>query len=112
LNEYTQFVEKVRYFELLNDESPIATAIDWCIENRILEEFLRCRGQEVIKVMTLDMTFEHRMEIRCQEAIEAGKAEERTNCIRNLLISGMSPEKIEEICSYSMHDIMEVKSKM
>lgn len=112
LNEYTQFIEKVRYFESVNDEVPISAAINWCIENHILEEFMRARGSEVKKVMTLDMTFEHRMEIQYQEALEKGKAEERINCIRNMLMSGMLPEKIEEICGYSMQEILEVKSKM
>jgi len=112
LNEYTQFIEKIRDFESVNDESPISSAINWCIKNHILEEFMRARGSEVKKVMTLDMTFEHRMEINRREALEEGKAEERINCIKKLLKSGMTPEKIEEICGYSMQEILEVKSEM
>jgi len=119
LNEYTQFIEKVRHFESVNDESPISTAINWCIENRILEEFMRARGSEVKKVMTLDMTFEHRIEMARQEAVEAfvrgqaeGKSEERALIISNMLKAGMSPKEIKEISGCKLEEVLEIKSKM
>ena len=75
LNEYAQFIEKVRYFTSENDDNPIGQAIDWCIENHILEDFLRRRKPEVLKNMTIDMTFERREElIRIEEREEGYKA--------------------------------------
>ena len=63
LREYTQFVEEVKKNERDHVEEPIKKAIDFCINNHILENFLRERGAEVINVMTIDMTFEKRIEI-------------------------------------------------
>jgi len=74
--------------------------------------------------MTLDMTFEHRMEVTRREALEEGKAEgkaegiaqgkaeERSECIRNMLNSGKTPEQISEFCGYPIQEVMEVKSKI
>jgi len=132
LSEYTQFIEKVRYFESVDDDAPISSAINWCIEHHILEEFLRTKGPEVIKVMTLDMTFEHRMEVARREALEEGyskgqdagyskgredgysngKAEERSASIRNMLESGKSPEQISEFCGYPIQEVLDVKANM
>ena len=75
LNEYTMFIEKIKEYEALGSGNPIEPAIDWCIENHILEDFLRLRGPEVLKAMTLDMTFEHREEIMRREAAEEAKAQ-------------------------------------
>jgi len=132
LNEYTQFVEKVRYYESINDESPISTAIDWCIENHILEEFLIGRGQEVIKVMTLDMTFEHRMEIRCQEALEEGRQEGlqegrqeglqegrqeglqegRQSIISTMLLAGKTAEEIADFCNIPLDEVIGIEKEL
>lgn len=70
--------------------------------------------------MTLDMTFEHRMEVTRREALEEGynkgqeegREEERTNCIKNMLRSGITPEKIEEICGYTLQEILDIKSNL
>ena len=55
--------------------NPIADAIDWCVENGVLKEFLSERRKEVIKAMTIDMTFEAREEIIRREEREQGIAE-------------------------------------
>ena len=52
--------------------NPIADAIDWCVGNDVLKEFLSERRKEVIKAMTIDMTFEAREEIIRKEGIEQG----------------------------------------
>ena len=50
-------------------------AVEYCIDNHILEEFFRERGSEVVKNMTIDMTFETRQKLFTKEAYEDGKAE-------------------------------------
>ena len=76
LREYTQFVEKVKENEREQVEEPIRKAIEYCIENHILGDFLRERGSEVINVMTIDMTFERRIEIMNERILEAEKRAE------------------------------------
>ena len=78
LKEYMYFVNKVRYYirelggvqELLQEA--IERAIDDCIENHILEEFLKSRREEVVKVTQLDYTWERREELIRKEEYEEG----------------------------------------
>lgn len=72
LRDYMCFVDKVREFDILGNGSSIEEAIDWCIRNNVLKEFLLSRRNEVIKVMTIDMTFEAREEIIRKEEREQG----------------------------------------
>ena len=85
-DEYTQFVETVRRFEYDGEDTPVETAIDYCIGKHILEEFLRERRAEVLKAMTIDMTFERREELIREEEREEGRKqgreEERINTER------------------------------
>ena len=76
LREYTIFVETVRQYDQEGIENPIEKAISYCIENHILEKFLRERGAEVLKTMAMaiDMTFERReILIREEEKTEGRK---------------------------------------
>ncbi len=75
LGKYTEFVETVRRFETEEVENSVEKAIDYCIANHILEDFLREHRAEVLKVMTIDMTFERREELIRKEEREAGRAE-------------------------------------
>ena len=85
MNQYTAFVEKVRDNQRAEIENPIEEAIEWCKGNNVLKEFLTSRKEEVLKAMTLDMTWEHREEmIRRDERAEgreegllAGKEQQR-----------------------------------
>ena len=78
LREYMYFVDKVRYYvkelgdEQENLETAIERAIDECIENHILEEFLKSRRREVVKVTQLDYTWERREELIRKEEYEEG----------------------------------------
>ena len=60
LEGYTTFVEAVRRFESEGSGEPIKDAIEYCINNHILEKFLKERRSEVEKNMAIDMTFERR----------------------------------------------------
>lgn len=55
----------------------ISKAIDDCIENHILEEFLRKRRGEVEKSMVLDYTWERREELIRRDEYAEGRAEGR-----------------------------------
>ena len=77
LSQYTQFIDKVREYESSNYQEPIKDAIDWCIQKGILVKFLKERGQEVIKAMTIDMTWERREQLIRRDEREAGREEGR-----------------------------------
>lgn len=77
LREYTQFIERIRYSEKLESETPIEDAIKWCIKEDILKDFLSRRKEEVLKAMDIDMTFERREELIRRDEREDGRAEGR-----------------------------------
>lgn len=109
LNQYTQFVEKVKEYIRKEDESPVQSAVEFCIQHDILVDFLKRRGREVIKNMAIDMTFEAREKIFRREEREEGREEGRIETIIKLLNEGtitldiainnlkVTPDELEEI---------------
>ena len=79
LDEYMMFVNKVReyhsgksYEELGND---IELAIDYCIDNDILKDFLKTHRSEVTKNMQLNYKFDRQLELERADAREEGLEE-------------------------------------
>ena len=74
LSDYMVFVDKVReYHKNHNDEElhqDIEKAIDYCIKNNILREFLKERRTEVLDVTAVDYTYERRMILNYNEGRE------------------------------------------
>ena len=85
LRDYMTFVDCVRQFhrELGFDrlEHAIELAIDRCIREDVLRDFLMDHRSEVVKVTTLDYTFERQLEMereeKLAEGLEAGLAQGR-----------------------------------
>lgn len=68
LKEYTAFVEQVREYEKLYPlEEALDHAINSCISEHILEDFLRKNRAEVKRVSMLDYTFERRIKLAEEE---------------------------------------------
>ena len=89
LAEYMQFIDKIRKNEKAGDERPIENAIDWCIEHDILKEFLKEHRSEVLKAMTIDMTFERREELIRRDERAAGREEGSMRVLLDLYRDGM-----------------------
>ena len=103
LKEYMFFVDRVRYYvkelgdEQENLEIAIERAIDDCIKNHILEDFLKSRRGEVVKVVQLDYTWERREELIRKEQYEEGRQQERKENILILLESlGPVPDELRQ----------------
>lgn len=75
LREYMYFVDMVwKNNEISgNLEDAIEKAINQCMEENVLRDFLAQHREEVMHVMTLDYTFERRLEMQRAEAIEDGE---------------------------------------
>lgn len=110
LRDYMYFVDKVRfYIGQLGDlpeelEEAIELAIDDCINNHVLEDFMKSRRSEVVKVTQLDYTHERRMKLVQQEEYEHGLQQGLQQGIQNgldvafhviaKLNSGVTPEEL------------------
>ena len=81
LREYMIFVDYVREYHAQNEydklELAINLAIDRCILEGVLKEFLLKHRSEVVKVTQMDYTFDRQIELEREEARESGLAEGR-----------------------------------
>ena len=73
LSQYMCFVDRIR--ANIQRDMELENAIEYCIHQHILEDFLRQRRAEVTKTMTLDYTWERREGIIRREEREDGRAE-------------------------------------
>lgn len=77
LRDYMYFIDAVREYHTKNDftdlEGAIEQAISRCIRENVLKEFLIEHRTEVTHVMTMDYTFERRLEFQREEAMEEGE---------------------------------------
>jgi len=103
-----KFIECVRKQEVQGSEEPIKNAIEICIKKGVLREFLENRKEEVLKAMTIDMTFERREELIRRDERE----EERKNLLTNLVIMGeISVEKAAEYMNMSVEEFLSITSE-
>lgn len=81
LQEYMTFVDYVREYHAMNDfedlEDAIHRAIDQCIDENVLRDFLREHRSEVVKVTKLDYSFDRQIELERNDARREGLEEGR-----------------------------------
>ena len=111
LKEYMIFVDYVREYHRQegyeNLETAINLAINRCIEENILRDFLTAHRSEVVKLTQLDYTFDRQIALEREEARaegheegrEEGREEERLDSIRKMIALGIPPEKILTVYS-------------
>ena len=88
LREYMYFVDMVRKNNEIsgNLEDAIEKAINQCMEENVLRDFLAQHREEVMHVMTLDYTFERRLEMQRAEAIEDGERDRERDRERRKIV--------------------------
>jgi hypothetical protein len=98
---YSKLIDKIREFE--NEKKPLEealpSAVKYCIDNHILEDFLRDHGSEVINMLTGEWNWDTAKEVWQKEAweegIEKGIEKERKEILK-LFDQGLSIEEIKE----------------
>ena len=104
LRDYMYFVDLVREYHAKNNftdlKDAIRQAIDQCIREDILRDFLIQHRQEVEKMMQLDYTFERQIELERQAGEEIGwklgEEEKLRELIRKKLRKAKTLEQIAE----------------
>ena len=131
LKEYAQYVARVRKYAAKQDvslEEAVTRAVDECIEEGILAEFLLKNKTEVIKVSIYeyDKEFEEKklrkaeyeagrqdgIEIGRQDGIEIGKRILLEKIIKKKLKKGKSPEQIADELEEDINIIQKVVEKL
>ena len=118
LKNYSIFMDKIneyrRNFPL---EEAMEGAIKYCIERKILTQFLEVHGAEVMNMLFEEPSIERIIEIRVEEevkeavkeAVEEASAEVRENTreeiARNALSKGYTIESVQEITGLDIKSI-------
>ena len=125
LREYAIYVARVRkYAKYMQLETAVKKAVDECIQEEILEEFLRKNRAEVIAVSIFEYDKEEeerklrkaefeageQSEIQkgIQEGIQEGKELKTKEIVNSLLQDGMGIEKIAELLKISREHVLEL----
>lgn len=67
LREYSQFIDTVRKYS--GEEDSIKKAINDCIQQGILADYLKRKGSEVTNMLIAEYSYEEDMQVKQQEAI-------------------------------------------
>ena len=83
LKEYSLFIDMVRKYE--KEENGMKKAIEECIQNGILAEYLKRKGSEVRNMLIAEYDYETDIRVKQEEAKLEGIQEERKQMIINAL---------------------------
>ena len=75
-------------------EDAIASALDYCISNGILAEYLEKNGSEVRNMLLTEWKLEEAQQVWFEEGREEGREEERLEIAREMFADGDNLEKI------------------
>ena len=116
LREYTEYTSRVReYTRTMDLEAAVERAITECIQEGILEEFLKKNRAEAKSVSIYEYDMEKHMRMEREDAredgIQEGISEKQTEIIQKMLsMKEFSYEKIAEIVNLSVEEIREIES--
>ena len=128
LREYAIYVALVRkYAKYMQLETAVQKAVDECIQEEILEEFLRKNRAEVIAVSIFEYDKEEEerkfrkaefeageqsgIQKGIQEGIQEGKELKTKEIVNSLLQDGMGIEKIAALLKISKEHVLELAGR-
>ena len=128
LREYAIYVARVRkYAKYMQLETAVKKAVDECIQEEILEEFLRKNRAEVIAVSIFEYEKEEEerklrkaefeageqsgIQKGIQEGIQEGKELKTKEIVNLLLQDGMGIEKIAALLKISKEHVLELAGR-
>ena len=110
LREYAQYVAKVRkYTKEMELDAAVECAVDECIREGILKDFLRENRAEVIAMSIFEYNKEEEDKKLRKAEYEAGYDDGKQEIIRAMLKAG---EPLEKIVQYTGYTVEEIKDKI
>jgi hypothetical protein len=109
LRGYSAFIGKIREFQKAGSarEDAIAAAVDFCIANGILVEYLKQNSSEVRNMLFTEFNLEDAKEVWQEEAYEDGVEDGKLEDARAMFAYGDSIEKIASITKLPMETLKE-----
>ena len=115
LDGYSMFIGKIREYQkaIKTLEEAFRSAINYCIENNILKDYLEAHASEVLNMLLAEWNQDEYVEAMCEEAREEGLEEGREEgrkegkllIAKNLLAEGSTLEFVHRITGLSLEEI-------
>jgi len=107
LDEYSIFIDKVKEYRKEENtlEKAAVSAINYCIANNILKEFLEAHASEVLNMLLTEWNQDEALEVAREEAREEGREEGVLYTARNALAQGIPTETVQKITGLSIETI-------
>ena len=105
LNEYSEFIEQVKFNIDHKIPDPITTAIKQSSKNGFLTDYLQRKSTEVQNMLLMEYDYATDIEVQREEAFEKGEYQAKIETAKNMLLYGDSVEKISKVTSLSVDEI-------
>ena len=111
LNNYSTVVGKVKLglSAKLPRRDAIIQAINWCISNDVMSDYLTLKRDEVLSMLDLQWNFEEAKHAWFQQGEEHGIKKERFELIKNLFNAGTPIQYIVNVTGWSEEKLLEFK---
>ena len=110
LKEYSQLMAMIRDNQRQKEKNPYKKAIQECISQGILEEYLQRKESEVCNMLIADYNYELDMEVQREEAREEGLAEGIQEGRKEMILKVYSDGKsIAEIANFLGEPVEEIE---
>lgn len=111
LNDYSKFVSYVKMNQRkgLAVQDAVNIAVEKAIEENLLDGFFAEHKAEVIGMILTEYDEEFVHKGWFEDGVIKGRQEERTNIIKSMLASGMTPEKISDCTKIPLETILDFK---
>jgi len=107
LKQYAEFVSKLREYTNMYDDynQAVKEALDHCIANNVLAEFLRERGGKIVSLLsTYDPEVAKR--VYAEELVEYKTAK----IVQNMLTANFSKEQIAQVTGLNIEEILRIEA--
>jgi predicted transposase/invertase (TIGR01784 family) len=110
LKEYSIFIEKVReYVNVgLELEEAFKKAREYCIDNNVMEEYLRKYGKEMYDMINMEWDINIAKKVWHKEGVEEGLVKGKMETALNMLKENFSLEMVARMTNLSVETIREL----
>jgi predicted transposase/invertase (TIGR01784 family) len=118
LDNYSFFIDKIRENQKngFTLEKLFKDAIEYCIKNNILKEYLEAHGSEAYNMIFTEWNWDTALEVAHEEGREDGLEKGREEGIeftaRNALSKGIPVQTVQEITGLSLEKISALTSNL
>jgi hypothetical protein len=107
LDNYSFFIDKIRENQKkgFTLEKSFKDAIEYCIKNNILKEYLEAHGSEAFNMIFTEWNWDTALEVAREEGREDGREEGIEYTARNALSKGIPFQTVQEITGLSLEKI-------